>query len=113
MCSSDLTAISLMIVLLGFIISWLMTFSRRREFALMRGFGAGKGRVFSSFFLEQAILSLAGCIIGCAALLRIYAGGATQLLAAAAYLVCYLLGTAVSILTVGRTDLMELLTVRD
>jgi ABC-type lipoprotein release transport system permease subunit len=107
------TAISLMIVLLGFIISWLMTFSRRREFALMRGFGAGKGRVFASFFLEQAILSLAGCVAGCAALLWIYAGGATQLLAAAAYLVCYLLGTAVSVLTVGKTDLMELLTVRD
>ncbi|MBR5113843.1 MAG: ABC transporter permease [Oscillospiraceae bacterium] len=107
------TAISLMIVLLGFIISWLMTFSRRREFALMRGFGARKGRVFASFFLEQAILSLAGCLVGCLVLFWLYAGGATQPLAAAAYLVCYLLGTAVSILTVGKTDLMELLTVRD
>lgn len=107
------SVISLLIVLLGFIISWLMTFSRRQEFALMRGFGAGKGRVFASFFLEQAILSLLGCLAGCTALFGLYAGGAAQPLAVAAYLICYLLGTAVSILMVGKTDLMELLTVRE
>jgi len=107
------TVISLLIVLLGFIISWLMTFTRRREFALMRGFGAERRRVFASFFLEQAFLSLAGCLVGCAALLWLYVGGATQPLAVAAYLICYLLGTSVSILMIGRTDLMELLTVRE
>ena len=107
------TVLSMLIVLLGFIISWLMTYSRRREFALMRGFGTRKRRVFASFFLEQAILSLTGCAAGCAALFRLYAGGATQPLAVAAYLICYLLGTAVSILLIGKTDLMELLTVRE
>lgn len=105
--------LSILIVLMGFIISWLMTFSRRTEFALMRGFGAAKRRVFASFFLEQAILSLAGCLAGCAALFLLYAGGAVQPLAAAAYLICYLLGTAVSILLIGKTDLMALLTVRE
>ena len=107
------TMLSLLIVLLGFIISWLMTFSRRQELALMRGFGAPRRRVFASFFLEQAILSLAGCLAGCTALFRLYAGGAAQPLAAAAYLACYLLGTAVSILVFGKIDLMELLTVRE
>lgn len=107
------TVLSLLIVLLGFIVSWLMIFSRRPEFALMRGFGAGRGRVFASFFLEQAILSLTGCLLGCTALFGLYAGGTTQPLAAAAYLICYLLGTAVSVLMIGKTDLMELLTVRE
>ena len=105
--------ISLLIVTLGFIISWLMTYSRRKEFALMRGFGAGKRRVLASFFLEQAILSITGCLAGCLALFRLYAGGASQPLAAAAYLVCYLLGTAISILIIGKTNLMELLSVRE
>ena len=105
--------LSLLIVLLGFIISWLMTFSRRREFALMRGFGAAKRRVFASFFLEQAILCLAGCLAGCAVLFFVYAGGPTQPLTAAAYLICYLLGTCISVLIIGRTDLMELLAVRE
>ena len=107
------TVISLLTVLMGFIISWLMTFSRRREFALMRGFGAETRRVFASFFLEQAVLSLIGCLVGCFALLRLYAGGLTQPIAVAAYLICYMLGTAVSIKMIGKTDLMELLTVRE
>ena len=107
------TVLSMLIILLGFIISWLMTYSRRREFALMRGFGAKKRRVFASFFFEQAMLSFTGCLAGCAALFGLYAGGITQPLAVAAYLACYLLGTAVSILMIGKTDLMELLTVRD
>ena len=107
------TVLSMLIILLGFIISWLMTYSRRREFALMRGFGAKKRRVFASFFFEQAMLSFTGCLAGCAALFGLYAGGITQPLAVASYLACYLLGTAVSILMIGKTDLMELLTVRD
>ena len=107
------TVISLLTVLMGFILSWLMTYSRRREFALMRGFGAKKRRVFSSFFLEQAILSLLGCLIGCLSLLKLYAGGLTQPVAAAVFLICYLLGTAKSIRMIGQTDLMELLTVRE
>ena len=107
------TVISLLIVLLGFIISWLMIFSRRREFALMRGFGAQKRKVFASFFLEQAILSLAGCLVGCILLLWLYAGGLAQPLAVVAYLICYLLGTSISILMIGKTDLMDLLTIRE
>ena len=107
------TVISLLIILLGFIISWLMVFSRRREFALMRGFGVQKRRVFASFFLEQAILSLAGCLAGCISLFRLYAGGVAQPLAVAAYLICYLLGTTISIRMIGKTELMELLTIRE
>ncbi len=105
--------LSLLIVLTGFLVSWLMTFSRRQEFALMRGFGTPGRQVFASFFLEQAILSLAGCLAGCAALFGLYAGGVTQPLAAAVYLACYLLGTAASVWAVGKTDLMALLTVRE
>lgn len=107
------TVISLLVVLLGFLVSWLMIFSRRREFALMRGFGAQKWRVFASFFLEQAILCLAGCLLGCVGLFWLYAGGAVQPLTIAAYLICYLLGAAISIRMIGKTELMEVLTIRE
>ena len=79
----------------------------------MRGGGAQKRQVFASFFLEQAILSLAGCLAGCSVLFRLYAGGVAQPLAAAAFLICYLLGAAISIRMIGKTNLMELLTVRE
>ena len=107
------TMILILVILLGFIISWMMIFTRRREFALMRGFGAKKGRVFSSFFLEQAILNFMGCLLGCVSLLWLYTGGTIQLLAVLAFMICYLIGAAVSILFVGKIDLMELLTVRE
>ena len=103
----------LLVVLLGFLVSWLMIFSRRGEFALMRGFGAQKRRVFASFFLEQAILCLTGCAVGCIGLFRLYQGGIVQPLTVAAYLICYLLGAAISIRMIGKTELMEVLAVRE
>ena len=52
---------------------------RRMEFAIMRGLGASQKRMFASFFLEQALLCLTGCLIGCA--LSVQAVGRTNLMA--------------------------------
>lgn len=101
-----------LIAVLGFVISWLMINGRKQEFAVMRGFGARKGRVFISFFLEQAILVVIGCGLGCLALIAVE-GGKDIWLALGAYLACYLAGCAISVLLVGRMKLMELLSERD
>lgn len=101
-----------LVALLGFVISWLMINGRKQEFAIMRGFGAKRGRVFLSFFWEQALLCTLGCAVGCLSLFRL-GGGWMQALALGAYLACYLLGCAVSVLLVGRVNLMELLCERE
>ena len=98
--------------LLGFIISWLMINGRRMEFAVMRGLGASRGRVFASFFLEQGALCLAGSLLGALALGAIRPGAAVWL-AAAGFLACYLAGCALSVVVVGRTKLMALLSERE
>lgn len=98
--------------LLGFIISWLMVNGRRMEFAILRGLGASRGRVFCSFFLEQGALALAGCVLGGLLLTALGAGWAGWL-AAAGFLVCYLIGCALAVLAVGRTKLMSLLSERE
>ena len=98
--------------LLGFIISWLMINGRRMEFAVMRGLGAPRGRVFASFFLEQGALCLAGSLLGALALSAVRPGAAVWL-AAAGFLACYLAGCALSVLVVGRTKLMDLLSERE
>lgn len=98
--------------LLGFIISWLMVNGRRMEFAIMRGLGASRGRVFCSFFLEQGALALLGCVLGGLVLTATGAGWAGWL-AAAGFLVCYLIGCALAVLAVGRTQLMSLLSERE
>jgi len=105
--------ILLIVALLGFIISWLMVNGRKGEFAIMRGFGARKERVFLSFFLEQAALCLCGCLIGCLSLIWLGSGGAIQWIALAAYLLCYLAGCAVSVKKIGKMNLMELLATRE
>ncbi|MBR1759063.1 MAG: ABC transporter permease [Lachnospiraceae bacterium] len=108
-----LVMISVVIVLIGFIISWLMIHARKREFALMRGFGAKMGRIFFSFFLEQMMLMLPGVLLGCAAMLFLRQGLRMQMIAVLGYVGFYLLGCAASILMTGRTKLMELLAVRE
>ena len=108
-----ISMIAVALVLIGFIISWLMIHTRKREFALMRGFGAGKGRIFFSFFLEQAMLCIAGCLPGCLALLFVKSGSTYALYAVAAYIVCYLLGAALAIAATNRTRLMDILSYRE
>ena len=105
-------ALFLMVGLMGFLISWLMINGRRMEFAIMRGLGASQKRVFASFFLEQALLCLTGCLIGCAGLLLL-SGGLVKWLAVLAFLLCYLAGCALSVQAVGRTNLMALLSERE
>lgn len=98
--------------LLGFVISWLMVNGRRMEFAIMRGLGASRGRVFLSFFLEQALLALAGCALGGLVLTALGAGG-TGWLATAGFLICYLAGCALAVLAVVRTRLIQLLSEKE
>ncbi len=101
-----------LMAVLGFIISWLMVNSRRMEFAILRGLGASRGRVFLSFFLEQVLLCLSGGIIG-SAVLWVATGGLVWCWAVALFALCYLLGAALSVLAVGRTHLMSLLSERE
>lgn len=101
-----------LVCVLGFIVSWLMINGRRMEFAMMRGLGAGRGRVFLSFFLEQGLLCLAGAAAG-GILLTATGAGAAGWLATAGFLGCYLAGCALSVAAVGRTNLMNLLSERE
>ena len=98
--------------LLGFLISWLMVNGRRMEFAIMRGLGASKGRVFWSFFLEQGALALLGCILGGLALIPLGAGWAGWL-AAAGFWMCYLAGCALAVAFTGQVRPMALLQAQD
>ena len=101
-----------LVAVLGFIISWLLINSRRMEFAILRGLGTGRCRVFLSFFLEQAMLCLLGCAMG-ALVLGAATGSVSWLPVIGIFAGCYLLGTALSILAIGRTNLMLLLGERE
>lgn len=97
---------------LGFVVSWLMVNGRRMEFAIMRGLGASKARVFGSFFLEQMLLCLVGCFIS-GVVLHLWSGQPLVWLAALGFALCYLAGCALAVRTVGRTKIFTLLTHAD
>ena len=105
--------IAAVVMLIGFIVSWLMVNGRKREFALMRGLGAKKGRIFFSFFLEQAALCAAGCAAGCLVLSITGAFSLLQLAAVGVFILLYLAGSVISTAIIGRTKLMELFAVRE
>ena len=105
--------ISMLLIAIGFLISWLMTNARKWEFGLMRGLGASSRRTFRSFFYEQLLLCLFGCALGLASLYWLYAGGWLQLAVAGGFFVFYLIGCALAIRSNGKLNLMELPPVRD
>ena len=91
-------------ILAGFLISWLMINGRRMDFAVMKGLGASRRKVFLIFFMEQACGAFTG-ILPCLLLSFFIGEPAVILLFAGAYL----LGTALSIHLAGRENLMVLL----
>ena len=91
-------------ILAGFLISWLMINGRRMDFAVMKGLGASRGKVFLIFFMEQACGAFTG-ILPCL-LLSFFIGKPIVILMFAG---AYLLGTALSIHLAGRENLMVLL----
>ena len=105
--------IAALVVVIGFLISWLMTSSRKQEFALMRGFGAGRMRIFLSFFHEQFVLCLLGCLLGLLSLIWLYAGSPLQLALSGAFFVLYLLGSVAAVIVNGRMKLMELFATKE
>ena len=101
------------VILLGFIVSWLMINSRRMEFAILRGLGTSRIRVFFSFFWEQCLLCMAGCALATGILWMQTPDMTSCLQTIGIYLICYLTGTALSVHFVGRTNLMSLLSERE
>lgn len=101
------------VMLLGFIVSWLMINGRRMEFAILRGLGTSRIRVFFSFFLEQFFLCLLGCLLGCVILYFSVGSALSQWTVIGIFLSCYLFGCALSVIAVGRTKLMQLLSERE
>ena len=60
-------ALCILAGIIGFVLAWLMTASRRKEIAVMRALGTPPLRILVNFLLEQMLLVLAGLGIGLAA----------------------------------------------
>ncbi len=102
------------VAVIGFIASYLLMQSRRNELAIMRSLGVSKKRCFALIFLESLMLALMGSILGMtAALLMVDVGPLMTVTIPAAFLITYLMGTAIALILLNRFSVMAILTKTD
>jgi ABC-type lipoprotein release transport system permease subunit len=104
----------LFVGIIGLVVSYLMVLSRKSEIAIMRGLGSTSARTFISFFAEQSILSTLGALLGLA-LWWMLSGtlGLTHLLLSAGFLICYFIGSALSIIIMNHSQVLLILLDKD
>ena len=105
-----LPAVLATVILIGYIISTLLTDSRQTEYALMRIQGMGAGMCFLVFFMEQLALALSGGILSSIFYQFIFAGDRRAVAAVNLFfLISYLLGSVFALLRLGKRSTMEVL----
>ena len=102
-------AMFLLAVIIGFLVSYLLTVSRKSELAVMRSVGTGRIRVFLSFFIEQSLMCVLGALIGFLGMLLFTSATLLQGLSILAFVIIYLSGSALSIALMMRISVMEIL----
>lgn len=100
--------------ILGLVVSYLLVAMRKQEIGIMRSLGAQRLRIFGSFFAEQLVLALTGCGIGLG--LWLLAGRPCNRLClglTGAFVLCWLVGTSVSIIRLLCSKALTVLSDRE
>lgn len=98
----------------GFITSYLLTGSRRQEYAAMRSLGVTQKGCLVSYLIEHGVTELAGGLAGSAAAIWITGlDPIWSVVCFAAFFLCFFAGTFVSIIMLGKMSVMEVLTKTD
>ena len=104
-------------VLIAVFLPVLMTLQRKKEAAIMRALGTGKRRTRAVLCVEQAVICLAGLLLGLGACALFLWGNKTvtrqSLICAGLYLAGSLLGSIVSAYSITRRSPLALLQVRE
>lgn len=102
------------VIFIGYITSYLLAFSRKKDFYIMRSIGFRHREVFAVFFLEQLLLALCGSIIQ--SLISIIF--ITRLLSVLAvtnlgFILCFMVGGMIAVWRLGNGNVMEALSQND
>jgi ABC-type antimicrobial peptide transport system permease subunit len=103
--------IILLIVLVGYIASYLVMQSRRMEVAVMRSLGVDQKNCILVLSAENAVLILLGCLIGVVAAVRMTGIGIWEMLMVTiVFFASYMGGVVAALLKLCRFSVMEVLT---
>ena len=99
---------------IGFVVSYLLIRIRKPEFAIMRSLGTSKALTFLIFFAEQGVLCLLGAALGIFLTLATTQHiSSQQFVTVIGYVVLYLVGASIAILTMNRVNVMQILTAKE
>lgn len=99
---------------IGFIVSYLLTKTRKPEFAIMRSMGTSKGKTFTAFFIEQMLLCIFGVLLAVAGSTFFYGSlSELQFYSVLGYFGCYIVGIAIAIIAMNKTNVLQILTARE
>ncbi len=102
------------VAFIGYITAYLLIQNRRAEYAIMRSLGMSRGRCFRIFFTEHFMVELAGCMLGSILSLSFMAVNPEVMVSViVVFLLFYLTGTAVALLTLNRLSVMAVLAKND
>ncbi len=103
-----------LILLMGYMVSWLLLQSRRLEVAIMKSLGKDNRHIATQFYMEHIILALLGCIVGMIIGLILGWGSlSTMLLVVGLFLVCYSIGTIISLWMIRKLSVMAMLSAKE
>lgn len=104
--------VCILVLMIGYVVSYLLGSSRRDEFAMLRLQGVKKGHVSYGFLAEQMLLVLAGNAAGDAAMLLTGSAVRTVVVVNLVMLMAYLIGAAAAYGRMGRESVVYLLSVQ-
>ena len=102
------------LAVIGYFVAYLMIQNRREEYAILRLIGMSRRASIAMYFCEIAILTLGGSFIGAA--ISTASGIGNAAIGAQVFLLfslCFILGCAIALFRLGRTNIMLALSRRD
>jgi hypothetical protein len=100
--------------IIALVVSYLLVVSRKVELAIMRGLGTTRLVSFFSFFSEQSLLCILGTVIGLMVWLLVWGlPGKLHLALTGGFLICYLVGSAISVTIMNHANVLTILTDKD
>ena len=109
-----LPMVLIIVILIGYITSYLLVYSRKKDFAIMRSIGFHHKKVFTVFLLEQQLLVFGASGLQCVlALVFITHRVSILLVVNLGFFICFMMGVVIAIWRFGRRSIMEVLSQND
>lgn len=109
-----LPIVLVIVIFIGYIISYMMVYSRKKDFSVMRSIGFRYKEVFAVFFMEQFMLALCGSVVhSIISAIFITHNLSILLVVNLWFLINFMLGNVISIWIFGKRNVMEALSQND